>query len=93
MQEEVKAALDKVCADTGGLAGTCKDLVDQYFPQIWQALVNKLVSVILFYYWGSNYTEIKCPPEKSQHPDCCRLLMSGFCVPLHKNHLHEAGVV
>jgi len=37
--------LKKYCKDLGALDSVCVGLLDQYFPQIWQMIVNKVVSV------------------------------------------------
>ena len=42
---EIEDGLKKVCHDLGSLESVCEGLLDSYFPQIWQLLINKVVSV------------------------------------------------
>ena len=42
LQTEAQQALDDLCSKLGSLGDECKTLVDSYFPQIWQLLINKV---------------------------------------------------
>ena len=42
----MKAALEQLCSNFGSVSKVCDDLVDQYFDQIWQALIKGIVSVL-----------------------------------------------
>ena len=46
-QAEAQAALDDLCSKLGSLGDECKTLVDSYFPQIWQMLINEAVCCII----------------------------------------------
>jgi saposin len=41
-ETEVKDAVENVCTLFGSFESQCKDLIDSYFDQIWQALVNNV---------------------------------------------------
>ena len=44
LQQEVEDALKKVCSALGSLKDECGTLVTTFFPQIWQLIVNQVVS-------------------------------------------------
>ena len=43
-QAEVLQELEQVCKILGSLADECNTLLSDFFPQLWDAIVNKLVS-------------------------------------------------
>ena len=44
LKAQIIAAIEKVCDVAGGLANTCKQLVEAYGPQIIYELINKAVN-------------------------------------------------
>ena len=46
LQAEVLAQIEKVCDYLGLLSGTCKSILDEYFPMIWKLMDEEIVSVV-----------------------------------------------
>ena len=42
-QEEAEEALDKFCEVLGSLKEECQTMVNTFFPQIWDMVINELV--------------------------------------------------
>ena len=45
VQSQAEAAIEEVCSKLGPLKDECDSVVQDFFPQIWQLLVNQVVSV------------------------------------------------
>jgi hypothetical protein len=46
IQEVAEKEVKRVCIFLGPLDGQCKDMIDTYFPKMWELLQEELVSKV-----------------------------------------------
>ena len=81
VQGEVQAALEDVCQYFGNMAGECKSLIEDFFPEIWNLLINEAVSftLILMGRMGEGGREGGREEDKQGHTRDSGCVPVSFC--------------